>query len=165
MATAFSTPSQRARSAGSVVPGRMSSATARTVLAVTVLAALAAGGLATGPDTVARAVAASGPDLTRLLRAMAALKAVMAAGAVAAMVWRLGSVVTLPWLAGYAAAAAAMAAGPALIWGMAHVGLGAALLHGGLLAAVLLLWRDPAIGARLSAIVAARRAALRTDSR
>jgi hypothetical protein len=92
---------------------------------------------------------------------MAVLKAFMAAGLVAAVAWRLGAAVALPWLAAYAAAAAAMAAGPVLIWDMAHVGLGAVLLHGGLLAAVLLLWRDPVVGARLSAIVAARRAALR----
>jgi hypothetical protein len=165
MATAFPTPSQPARAAVTLVPGRLSPAKARTVLAVAIVAALAAGALATGPDAVSRAVAAAGPDLTRLLRAMALLKAVMAAGAVAAMVWRLGSAATLPWLAGYAAAAAAMAAGPAVIWGMAHVGVGAALLHGGLLASVLLLWCDPAVGARLSAIVAARRAALRMGSR
>jgi hypothetical protein len=164
MATAFSTPSQPAQT-GIPVAGDMSPAMARTVLAVAILAALAVGALATGPDAVTRAVAASGPDLTRLLRAMAALKAIMAAGAVAAMVWRLGSAVALPWLTGYAAAAAAMAAGPELIWGMAHVGIGAALLHGGLLASVLLLWRDPAVGARLSAVVAARRAALRLGGR
>jgi hypothetical protein len=92
---------------------------------------------------------------------MAVLKAVMAAGAAGAVLWRLGSPVTLPWQAAYATACAAMAAGPGLICGMAHVAIGAALLHGGLLATVLLLWRDPAVGARLSAIVAARRAALR----
>jgi hypothetical protein len=165
MATAFSTPSQPAQAAGNRVGGGVSPAMARTILAVAILAALTAGALATGPDAVSRAAAAAGPDLTRLLRAMAALKAVMAAGAVAAMVWRLGSAVTLPWLAGYAAAAGAMAAGPALIWGMAYVGIGAALLHGGLLASVLLLWRDPAVGTRLSAIVAARRAALRMGGR
>jgi hypothetical protein len=58
-----------------------------------------------------------------------------------------------------------MAAGPVLIWDMAHVGIGAALLHGGLLAMVLLLWRDAAVGARLSAIIATRRAALRQAGR
>ena len=125
-----------------------------------ILAAVAGAVLATGPEAAARAVAASGADLTWLLRAMAVLKA-LAARLVAAVAWRLGAAVTLPWLAAYAAASAAMAAGTVLIWDMAHVGLGAALLHGGLLAAVLLLWRDRVVGARLSAIVAARRAALR----
>jgi hypothetical protein len=131
------------------------------VLALAILAAVAGGLLAAAPDSAALA----DPDLTRLLRAMAVLKALMAAGAVVAIAWRLGVAVTLPWLGGYAAAGAAMAAGPVLIWDMAHVGLGAGLLHGGLLAAVLLLWRDKVVGARLSAIVAARRPAQREAGR
>jgi hypothetical protein len=44
---------------------------------------------------------------------------------------------------------------------MSHVSLGALLLHGGLVAALLLLWRDPAVGMRLSVLVANRRVALR----
>jgi hypothetical protein len=126
-----------------------------------VLAGIALGLLATGEVTRAHAVAAAGPELTRLLRAMAVIKSLMAAAAVAAMLWRLGAPVGLPWLAGYAAAAAAMAAGPGLIWDMAHVRLGALALHGGLVAAVLLLWRDPGMAARLREAVAARRRALR----
>ena len=54
-----------------------------------------------------------------------------------------------------------MAAGPVLIWDMVHIRLGALLLHGGLLATALLLWRDPAVGARLVALVTRRRAILR----
>ncbi len=54
-----------------------------------------------------------------------------------------------------------MAAGPVLIWEMAHVRLGALLLHGGFLAGALLLWRDPTVGARLGDMVARRRATLR----
>jgi hypothetical protein len=53
-----------------------------------------------------------------------------------------------------------MAAGPGLIWQMAYVRTGALLLHAGLFAALILLWRDPAMGARLGAMVAARRAAI-----
>jgi hypothetical protein len=41
---------------------------------------------------------------------------------------------------------------------MAHVAAGAVLLHAGLLATVVLLWRDPAVGQRLASLVAARRA-------
>jgi hypothetical protein len=41
---------------------------------------------------------------------------------------------------------------------MAHVATGAALLHAGLFATIVLLWRDPAVGARLASLVAARRA-------
>ena len=84
--------------------------------------AFTVGVFATPPATMARAIEAAGPDLTRLLRAMAAIKVVLAAGATAAILWRLGSAVTVPWFAAYAIACAAMAAGPGLIWGMAHPG-------------------------------------------
>jgi hypothetical protein len=42
---------------------------------------------------------------------------------------------------------------------MVHIIAGAILLHGGLLLAVLLLWRDPAIGTQLTALINRRRAA------
>ena len=115
----------------------------------------AAGGLAVPGNGAA---ALLDPELTRLLRAMAALKALAAAGAIAAVLWRLGAPVTLLRFAGYVLACAAMAAGPGLIWQMAHVAGGALLLHGGLLAAIVLLWRDPAVGARLAERLTARRA-------
>jgi hypothetical protein len=130
----------------------------RGVLLLVVLAAAVAGALATGADATARAVSDSGADLMRLLRAMAAIKALIAAGAVAAVWWRLAMPATPRWFLGYAVAGAAMAAGPGLIWGMAHVAAGALLLHAGLLATVVLLWRDPAVGERLAAVLAARRA-------
>ncbi len=130
---------------------------ARSILAGAVLVALSAGFLAAGPAARAMAAQQAGGDLTRLLRAMAALKAVMAAAVVAAMLWRLGVAAAPVRLAGYAVAGAAMAAGPGMIWGMVNVGTGALLLHGGLLAAILLLWRDPATAARLAAALEARR--------
>jgi len=136
-------------------------APARVALVVVVLGCIAAGLLATGDAARAHAVAAAGPELTRLLRAMAAIKSLMAVAAVGAVLWRLGAPVRLPWLAGYAVAAAAMAAGPGLIWDMAYVRMGALALHGGLLMAIVMLWRDPAMAARLSEAVAARRRALR----
>jgi hypothetical protein len=91
---------------------------------------------------------------------MAALKVVLAAPVVAAVLWRLGAPVS-PWrLLAYGLAGAAMAAGPGLIWSLAQVGLGALLLHGGLLGALILLWRDGAVRDRLSGAVAARRTVL-----
>jgi hypothetical protein len=129
----------------------------RGVLVLAVAGGLAAGLLASDGVLSAQAVALSGPDLTRLLRAMAAIKAVMALAALGVVWWRLGVPVGAIRLAGYATSCAAMAAGPGLIWQMVHVGWGAALLHGGLLAAVLLLWRDPATSGRLAVLVAARR--------
>jgi hypothetical protein len=129
----------------------------RVALLLVVAAALAGGVLATGHAQAARAVAQAGDDLTRLLRAMAAIKLLLAAGAIAAVAWRLGNAVTAPRFAAYACASAAMAAGPGLIWDMAHVAAGALLLHAGLLTALLLLWRDPAVAARLADLVRRRR--------
>lgn len=135
----------------------LSPAGARLLLVLLAAAAFLAGWFATSGHDAARAAAAAGGDLTRLLRAMALLKAMMAAGLIAAVLWRLGSAAGPAWFALYALACAAMAAGPALIWNMDAVGLGALLLHGGLVAAAVLLWRDKAVAARLSAMIARRR--------
>ncbi len=134
---------------------------ARALLVLVTAASVAAGLLATGTEGSASAIALAGADLTHLLRAMALLKVVMAGGMAAAVLWRLGSPVTLAWWAAYALACAGMAAGPGLIWQMAYVRTGALLLHTVLFAALILLWRDPAMGARLGIMVAARRAMLR----
>jgi hypothetical protein len=40
---------------------------------------------------------------------------------------------------------------------MVHVALGAFFLHAGLIACVVLLWRDPEVSARLAVLVATRR--------
>ena len=139
----------------------LSSAMARTLLVLVTAASIAAGLLATGTEASASAIALAGADLTYLLRAMALLKVAMAVGMAAAVLWRLGSSITLVWWAAYALACAGMAAGPGLIWQMAYVRTGALLLHAGLFAALILLWRDPVTGARLSMMVVARRAVLR----
>ena len=131
---------------------------ARALVAGLVLAAAAAGFAGAVSPASGAAIANAGPDLTRLLRGMALLKAVFAGAATAATLWRLDAPVTWPRLAAYAAGCAAMAAGPGLIWSMAHVPAGALLLHGGLLATALMLWRDPATAARLDTALAARRA-------
>jgi hypothetical protein len=120
-------------------------------------AGLIAGFFATGGQATSVAMLHDGAALTRLMRFMAVLKGVMAVAASAAVLWRLGTAISLPWFVLYAMSCGAMAAGPGLIWGMAHVGLGALLMHGGLFATILLVWRDPAVGARLGEMVAARR--------
>ncbi len=132
---------------------------ARLLLTLVIGAAIAASlaGAASPASTVA--VSHAGADLTRLLRFMAVLKAAIAVGAAAAVYWRLGAAVSLPWLAAYGVAGGAMAAGPGVIWAMAHVGLGALLLHGGLFATILLLWRDPATASRLEGVLGRRRVA------
>jgi hypothetical protein len=148
--------SEAAKSNPAMLPSRV----ARPVFLLAILAATAAGFLMIDSHMTARAVANAGADLTRLLRAMAVIKTMLAAGAVAAVLWRLGGPVSLTWFAAYALCAGAMAMGPGLIWTMAHVGTGAILLHGGLLATLLLLWRDPAVARRLAELVRARRRAL-----
>jgi peptidoglycan/LPS O-acetylase OafA/YrhL len=128
----------------------------RAALAAVVLVAAAAG-FAAGAWGGPAAAAQAEPDLVRLMRFMAGVKALLAFGAAAAVVWRLGAPVTALRLAAYATAAAAMAAGPGLIWGMTHVVAGSVLLHGGLVATVLLLWRDPGTALWLNMVLTARR--------
>ncbi len=133
-----------AHAAGRAMPPRM-------LLAAVLLLAAAAGLIATpGPDA-ARAVAAAGDELTRLLRMMALLKLALVAGAAIIVQWRLRFPVRPALAGGYLAGMAAMAAAPGLIWSMAHVVAGAVLLHGGMLLVATLLWRDPGSAAMLPA--------------
>jgi hypothetical protein len=141
-------------------PTTLSPRLARGLLAAAVALGAVGGAVAVDPHVAASAAHAAGPDLARLLRAMAALKVLMAAPLVAAVGWRLGTMISAGPLLAYAAACAAMAAGPGLIWSLAEVKLGALLLHGGLLGTAVLLWRDPTVRERLSAAVAARRTVL-----
>ena len=156
-------PSEALSGPSAPAPLRLTHAlpTAHRMLVILVITAVLAVGMVVN-DSVAssRAVVHAGDELTRLLRAMAVLKAAMAAIVAAAVLWRLGTGISAAWLAAYALACAAIAAGPALIWSMAHVGVGALLSHAGLLAALLLLWRDPVVAKRLAALVTARRARL-----
>jgi hypothetical protein len=115
----------------------------RPVLAVAVLAGAVAGFAATGGPAASQAVADAGAELTRLLRAMAVIKVVLAAGVVWLVDWRLRFPIHPGLAAGYVAGVAVMAAGPALIWDMAHVALGAILLHGAGAVLLVLFWRDP----------------------
>ena len=134
-----------------------SAAVFRAGMLALVIAAVIAGFLITGTKATNLAVARDGADLTRVLRFMAVIKAVIVVAGLAAVLWRLGSAVPAPRLAAYAAACVSMAMGPGLIWGMSHVALGALLLHGGLIATIILLWRDPTVGARLAVVIAAKR--------
>ena len=157
--TSIASPASSATASAGI--GTLSPLMARALLVLVTAASVAAGLLVTGTEVSTSAIALAGADLTHLLRAMALLKVAMAAGMAAAVLWRLGSPVTLAWWAAYALACAGMAAGPGLIWQMAYVRTGALLLHAGLFAALILLWRDPVMGARLGTMVAARRAMLR----
>ncbi len=149
-------------SAGSVPSARLAALplpnVARAVIVGLVAAAAVAGFAATSTQAASATGASAGSELTYLLRAMALLKTLFAGAATGAVLWRLAVPVTWPRLGAYAAGCAAMAASPGLIWSMAHVQAGAVLLHGGLFATVIILWRDPATANRMNAAVAARRA-------
>ena len=94
---------------------------------------------------------------------MALLKAMMALALLAVVVWRLAAPITSIWLVAYSVASSAMFSGPGLIWDMDHVGVGALLLHGGLLATGVLLWRDRATTGLLEKAVDASRRRRATD--
>jgi hypothetical protein len=135
----------------------LASCCARSFFVILMTGALAAASFATNASSSSSAISDAGFELTRLLRAMALLKAMAGISASAAVLWRLGSPIGLLQFGAYALACCAMAAGPVLIWGMVHIGLGALLLHSGLLTTLILLWRDPAVASRLAAIVAMRK--------
>lgn len=111
------------------------------VLGVAALS-LALGFLATPAAEQAAAVQAAGPELTRLLRMMAGLKLAFVAAGLGFAWWRLGHAVRPAMAGAYLASVAAVAVSPGLIWDMAHVAAGAALLHGGLVALLALGWLD-----------------------
>jgi hypothetical protein len=112
----------------------------RAALAVAVLLAVAVAHLA-ADDAASTAAAAADPELARLLRAMALIKASMAAAAA----WLADRLLRCPLGPGLAAALVAavalMAAAPVLMWHVAHVGTGALLFHAGMIALLVLGWR------------------------
>jgi len=139
---------------------------ALVVILLVIAGAAIVGHAVTDREASAAAVAHAGPDLVALLRGMAVIKLLFAAAATSAVLWRLAAApIRATQLLPYAAACAAMAAGPGLIWHMEFVRTGAALLHGGLLVSLLLVWRDPAATQRLAAVVASRRARLQDRAR
>ena len=59
-------------------------------------------------------------------------------------------------LAGYALAGMSMSVSLGLIWHMAHVSAGAFLMHAGLITTLVMLFRDKAVGERLSGLLKTR---------
>ena len=84
------------------------------------------------------------PELATLLRFMAVVKAAMALGAAALLGWRFGRPMRPAAGLAYIAGTSSMAAGAGLIWQLGHVGTGALLVHGGLLALIGVAWMDRA---------------------
>ncbi|MEM1106428.1 MAG: hypothetical protein AAGH87_08555 [Pseudomonadota bacterium] len=125
----------------------------KTAARALVLASLAAGAglaaLAISPGASVAAIEAAGPELTRLLRGMAMIKAVLAGALLAGIHWRMAAPISALGLSVYSAAALALGAGFVMTWSLALPGAGAALLHLGLFGGLIWLARDPAVGQRL----------------
>ncbi len=84
------------------------------------------------------------PELATLLRFMAVVKGAMALGAAALVAWRLGWPVRPAAGLAYIVGVSSMAAGAGLIWQLGHIGTGALLVHGSLVALVGIAWLDRA---------------------
>lgn len=129
---------------------------ARVAHALAVVLAVAAAHLASSD-----AAPAADPDLALLMRGMALTKALMALAALGLVGWRLRvGAVRVPVLLGLVAASAMLAAGPVLMWHVAHLGTAAGVFHGGLLLLLVVAWADRrATGEALARLVEARRRA------
>ena len=114
----------------------------RIVLLAGGATACIAGFALTGTPATQRAADAAAPDLAHLLRMMALLKLALAVGAACLVDWRLRQPVSARVAAGYLLAAGLVVTAPGLIWGLAHVVLGAALFHAGLALLIVLACTD-----------------------
>jgi hypothetical protein len=84
-------------------------------------------------------------QLALLMRFMVLVKAAMVIAAFALAHWRLRTPIGGVAAAGLVAATAMMALAPGLIWSMRHIVLGAACFHAGLIAYLVVAWRDGSV--------------------
>lgn len=110
-----------------------------------------------GHGEMADRAAAADPELARLLRGMAALKAGIALAAVGLVAWRLAYPSSLRFAGGLVSAAALMAAGPVLMWHVAPVGAAALLFHAGMALLLVLCWADRSDAREVRAAVTTQR--------
>ncbi len=129
----------------------------RALVLIVAVLGLTAGFLATGDDASMHARQAAGPELTHLLQMMAGLKLALALGAAVLIDWRLRQPAGPMAAAGYLVALGLMSAGPGLVWGMAHVMLGAGLLHAGLLTLIVLSCKDDGMWSRMRRVTSRAR--------
>ena len=80
--------------------------------------------------------------LLLLLRFMAVMKLATAVAALLLARWRLTRPIAPALALGYCAAVTLMALAPGLIWSLAHIALAAGVFHAGLLAFLVMAWRD-----------------------
>ena len=111
------------------------------LLALAAASAVIGFGVTAGAEAL-RAVTDAGPELVRLLRLMTVLKSVLGLGALALVSLRFRFPVEPRTAFGYLAGGALMAAGPGVMWNMAHIGWGALLFHSGLAVLFILAWMD-----------------------
>ena len=109
-----------------------------------------------GGGEVAARVAAADPELTRLLRGMAVLKAGLTLAVVGLVAWRVDHPASPRLLAGLIASAALLAAGPVLIWHVAPIVAGALMFHAGMALLLALCWADRSGAQGFQAAVARR---------
>jgi hypothetical protein len=97
------------------------------------------GGAALGDP---RPLIAADPDLARLLRGMALIKAAMVLAALALLWWRFGHPLPARHRTAYLLGAWLACAATALIWQLSHVVPAALVFHGGELLLLFTAWRD-----------------------
>jgi hypothetical protein len=88
------------------------------------------------------ALLAADPELARLLRGMALIKAFMVAAALALLLWRFGRPIASEKAAAYMAGTWLAAAGSMLIWQLTQIPTAAIGFHVGEIAFLILAWRD-----------------------
>jgi hypothetical protein len=122
-------------------------APSRRVEARWLLRALLVGGAALAVATAAMtgdptAYLSADPALGTLLRGMAVIKALLAAAAVAALLWRFARPIGRPVAALYLAGTWCMAAASMLVWRLSHIGIGALVFHAGELTLLFVAWHE-----------------------
>jgi hypothetical protein len=115
-----------------------SSATLRGALAAGCCLTVAAATLHGDPAAYLHA----DPALGRLLRGMALIKALIAAVAVGALMWRFGRPIARLRAGVYLAGAWFMAGAAMLVWQLSHIALAAVSFHAGELTLLFIAWRE-----------------------
>ena len=82
------------------------------------------------------------PDLSRLLRGMAVIKAALALGALAVLSWRFARPIAPATAMAYVVGAWLMAAASMIVWRLSFIGLGALAFHSGELTLLIVAWRE-----------------------
>lgn len=129
------------RAAPGTLAGRLAVPGWRGRLLLAAAAGAALGWLVGDPG----ARAGADPELARLLRGMALVKALLVLGALRLLWWRFGEAVTGARAWGYVGAVAAMALATLLAWQLSHLVVLSLAFHGALLTLGVLALRDDGV--------------------